>query len=96
MTKGQHTDSPFNKPRSRGIRASQQKLRTAQLAAGFKSQAEVVDKIQQIEGLKKAPRSLVSRVFRGESVDPLSIERVAKALDVQAWALYLDLSLIHI
>lgn len=90
MTKGQHTDSPFNKPRSRGIRASQQKLRTAQLAAGFKSQAEVVDKIQQIEGLKKAPRSLVSRVFRGESVDPLSIERVAKALDVQAWALYLD------
>ncbi|GAC26391.1 tetratricopeptide TPR_2 [Paraglaciecola mesophila KMM 241] len=90
MTKGQHTDSPSNKPRSRGIRASQQKLRTAQLAAGFKSQAEVVDKIQQIEGLKKAPRSLVSRVFRGESVDPLSIERVAKALDVQAWALYLD------
>jgi len=90
VTKGQHTDSPFNKPRSRGIRASQQKLRTAQLAAGFKSQAEVVDKIQQIEGLKKAPRSLVSRVFRGESVDPLSIERVAKALDVQAWALYLD------
>tara|TARA_R110002012_G_scaffold123212_3_gene273563 strand:+ start:38 stop:2293 length:2256 start_codon:yes stop_codon:yes gene_type:complete len=90
VTKGQHTDSPFNKARSRGIRASQQKLRTAQLAAGFKSQAEVVDKIQQIEGLKKAPRSLVSRVFRGESVDPLSIERVAKALDVQAWALYLD------
>ncbi|GAC33173.1 tetratricopeptide repeat protein [Paraglaciecola polaris] len=90
MTNGQHTDTPFNKARSRGIRASQQKLRTAQLAAGFKSQAEVVDKVQSIEGLDKAPRSLVSRVFRGEPVDPLSIERVAKALNVEAWALYLD------
>ena len=80
----------MNKVRARGIRASRPKLRSAQLAAGFKSQAEVVDKIQIIEGLNKAPRSLVNRVFRGDAVDPLSIERVAKALNVEAWALYLD------
>ncbi|MGY0604010.1 MAG: tetratricopeptide repeat protein, partial [Paraglaciecola chathamensis] len=90
MTKGQSTETSHNKARSRGIRASKQKLRSAQLAAGFKSQAEVVDKIQSLEGLEKAPRSLVSRVFRGDPVDPLSIERVAKALNVEAWVLYLD------
>ncbi|GGZ54619.1 hypothetical protein GCM10011274_10700 [Paraglaciecola chathamensis] len=90
VTKGQSTETSHNKARSRGIRASKQKLRSAQLAAGFKSQAEVVDKIQSLEGLEKAPRSLVSRVFRGDPVDPLSIERVAKALNVEAWVLYLD------
>ncbi|QHJ13836.1 Photosystem I assembly protein Ycf3 [Paraglaciecola mesophila] len=90
MTKGQSTETSYNKARSRGIRASKQKLRSAQLAAGFKSQAEVVDKIQSLEGLEKAPRSLVSRVFRGDPVDPLSIERVANALNVEAWVLYLN------
>jgi tetratricopeptide (TPR) repeat protein len=90
VTNGSSTDNPNNKGRSRGIRASQPKLRTALLSAGFKSQADVVEKIQALENLDKAPRSLVSRVFRGESVDPLSIERVANALNVEAWSLYLD------
>ncbi|GAC19240.1 tetratricopeptide repeat protein [Paraglaciecola arctica] len=90
MTKGQDSDTSNNNPRSRGIRASQKKLRAALLAAGFKSQTEVSDKIQKIEGLKKPPRSLVRRVFHGDSVDPLSIERVAKALNKEAWTLYLD------
>lgn len=83
-------DETSSKNRTRGIKASPTKLRAARLAAGFKSQAEIVDRIQQQESLDKPPRSLVSRVFRGEAVDIYSIERVAKALDTEAWCLYLD------
>ena len=90
MEKGRPEDSEQNKGRLRGIKASRKKLRSAQLQAGFKSQAEIVERIKKLEGLNKSPRSLVSRVFRGEPVDPLSIERVAKALNVEAWSLYLN------
>ncbi|MBU2071766.1 MAG: hypothetical protein KKA68_16140 [Gammaproteobacteria bacterium] len=75
--------------RARGVQASPAKLRAAQLAAGIKSQAELAKRIQQLEGLDKAPRSLVNRVFSGEQVDLLSLERVARALNTQAWTLYL-------
>ncbi|MBU1308500.1 MAG: hypothetical protein KKE30_03070, partial [Gammaproteobacteria bacterium] len=64
--------------RARGVQASPAKLRAAQLAAGIKSQAELAKRIQQLEGLDKAPRSLVNRVFSGEQVDLLSLERVAR------------------
>ncbi|ALS98089.1 tetratricopeptide repeat protein [Lacimicrobium alkaliphilum] len=75
--------------RARGVQASPAKLRAAQLAAGIKSQTEVARRIQDAEGLDKLPRTMVNRVFRGGSVDPVSIERVARALDTDAWALYL-------
>ncbi|TPV58964.1 tetratricopeptide repeat protein [Aestuariibacter sp. GS-14] len=78
------------KNRARGIKASPAKLRAAQHAAGFKSLAEVAAKIQQMESLDTPPRTLVGRVFRGEAVDPISLERVAKALDVESWSVYLD------
>ena len=76
--------------RVRGVQASPAKLRSAQLAAGIKSQAELSKRIQQLEGLDKPPRSLVNRVCSGEQVDLLSLERVAKALNTEAWALYLN------
>ncbi|GGD63308.1 helix-turn-helix domain-containing protein [Lacimicrobium alkaliphilum] len=75
--------------RARGVQASPAKLRSALLAAGIKSQTEVARRIQVSEGLKKIPRTMVNRVFRGESVDPVSIERVARVLNTDAWALYL-------
>lgn len=76
--------------RARGVQASAAKLRAAQLAAGLKSQAELAKRIQQLEGLDKPPRSLVNRVCSGEQVDLLSLERVAKALNTEAWMLYLS------
>lgn len=79
-----------SKNRARGIKASPAKLRAAQLACGFKSQAEIALEIQRLEELDTSPRTMVGRVFRGEAVDPISLERVAKALNVESWNLYLD------
>lgn len=79
-----------NSKRERGVQASPAKLRAAMLAAGIKSQIEVAKRIQDAEDLDKLPRTLVNRVFRGEAVDPVSIERVARALDTDAWTLYLS------
>jgi len=76
--------------RARGVQASPAKLRAAQLSAGIKSQAELAKRIQQLESLDKPPRSLVNRVCSGEQVDLLSLERVAKALNTEAWTLYLS------
>ncbi|MBU2113889.1 MAG: tetratricopeptide repeat protein [Gammaproteobacteria bacterium] len=76
--------------RARGVQASAAKLRAAQVSAGIKSQAELAKRIQQLEGLDKPPRSLVNRVCSGEQVDLLSLERVAKALNTEAWTLYLS------
>ncbi|REL28511.1 tetratricopeptide repeat protein [Thalassotalea euphylliae] len=90
---GQDADTgSHNKNRARGVKASPLKLRAALNAKGLKSQAEVAEAIRQQEGLAKPPRTLVGRVFRSEAVDPVSIERVARVLDVEAWNLYLDSS----
>jgi tetratricopeptide (TPR) repeat protein len=78
--------------RVRGVQASPVKLRAALNNSKFKSQNEVAKKIQELESLEKLPRSLVNRVFNGETVDPISVERLAKALEVNAWDLYLDSS----
>jgi tetratricopeptide (TPR) repeat protein len=80
------------KKRIRGVQASPSKLRSALSESGLKSQTQVAQRIQQAEKADKLPRSLVNRVFSGETVDPISIERVAKALNVKAWDLYLDSS----
>ncbi|MDP5131951.1 MAG: hypothetical protein NWQ54_13780 [Paraglaciecola sp.] len=78
------------KNRARGIKASPAKLRAAQHESGFKSQTEIAVEIQRLENLDSPPRTMVGRVFRGEAVDPISLERVAKALKVESWSIYLD------
>ncbi|MEC7692477.1 MAG: tetratricopeptide repeat protein [Pseudomonadota bacterium] len=73
--------------RERGIIASQVKLHQAMANAGIHSKTELARKIQDIEGLDKLPRSLVSRVF-SQPVDLKSLERVANALSCPSWTLY--------
>ena len=46
--------------RERGVIASQIKLNQAMAQAGIRSKTELARKIQEIEGLDKLPRSLVS------------------------------------
>lgn len=75
--------------RRRGVQASPVKLQRALAASGQKTQSAVAERIADQESLDSAPRGLVNKVFRGESVDPRSIERVARALEVDAWTLYL-------
>ncbi len=90
MSDQESDKSKSAKNRIRGVKVSLTKLRAAQRDKGFKSQAEVASEIQRIESLDKPPRTLVGRIFRGESVDAVSVERLAKALDVEGWTLYLE------
>ena len=78
--------------RHRGIRASLPKLQQALLAAGLKTQSALAERIADLEDLENPPRGLVNKMFRGEPVDPTSIERVALALQVEAWTLYANTS----
>lgn len=75
--------------RRRGVQASRTRLQHALAESGLKTQTAVAERIAEQESLDTAPRGLVNKVFRGESVDPRSIERVARALAVEAWTLYL-------
>jgi tetratricopeptide (TPR) repeat protein len=78
-----------NEPkRRRGIQASRTKLRQALVNAGIKTQAELADRVAKLEGLETPPRKLINKLFRGEPVDPLSLERVARALNIEAWQIY--------
>lgn len=74
--------------RRRGIYASPQKLQKALAASGLKTQTAVAEQIADNENLDTAPRGSVNKTFRGEQVDPRSIERIALALGVEAWTLY--------
>ncbi len=76
--------------RKRGIQASPAKLRKALVDANIKTQAELAEKIADIEGIDNPPKGLVNKIFRGQAVDLVSLERVAKALGVESWRLYLD------
>ncbi len=78
----------MTRKRQRGILASVHRLQQALVASGLKTQTALAERIADLEGLDNAPRGLVNRVFRGESVDPRSIERIAAALEVEAWTLY--------
>ena len=81
--------SPANSgQRNRGVRASRAKLAHALTAAGFKTQAALAERIADIEELDNAPKDVVSRVFRELPVDPATLERVARALGVDAYSLY--------
>ncbi|MGH8127719.1 MAG: hypothetical protein ACRETC_05045 [Gammaproteobacteria bacterium] len=76
--------------RKRGVRASRASLSQALARAGLKTQSALAERMADREGLDIPPRDLVSRVFREKPVDPLSLERVARALEVEAHTLYLS------
>ncbi len=57
--------------------------------AGLKTQAALAERIADLEGLEAAPRDIVSRVFREQPVDAATLERIARALGVEAFTLYL-------
>ena len=78
------------KSRKRGVKASRAKLHVAMLEAGIKTQAALAEKIADQEGLSSPPKDTVNRAFRQESVSPTSVARIAKALDVEAYTLYLS------
>ncbi|HNP62803.1 MAG TPA: hypothetical protein PKH39_02655, partial [Woeseiaceae bacterium] len=80
--------SPRNSQRHRGVRASRAKLAHALAEAGLKTQVALAERIADIEDLDAAPKDAVNRVFRELPVDPATLERVARALGVEAYALY--------
>src|SRR5690606_37758816 len=81
---------PTEKPtqRKRGVRASRTSLARALAEAGLRTQSALAERIADLEGLDAAPRDVVSRVFRERPVEPQTIERVARALGVEAYTLY--------
>jgi tetratricopeptide (TPR) repeat protein len=75
--------------RKRGIRASRAKLEAAMIKLGFETQAELANKIAELEGIEKPPKDLVSKVFREQAVSTHNLARIANALDVDAHTIYL-------
>ncbi len=75
--------------RKRGIRASREKLEAALINSGFHSQAALANQMAIDEGLEKAPKDLVNKVFREQAVSTHNLARIAKALDVEAHTIYL-------
>jgi len=75
--------------RRRGVRASRVRLQQALAASGMRTQAALAERIADQEALDTAPRDLVNRAFREQPVDPQSLERIARALGVEAHTLYL-------
>ena len=70
------------------MRASRAKLAHALTEAGLKTQAALAERIADIEGLDAAPKDVVNRVFRELPVDPTTLERIGRALGVEAYTLY--------
>lgn len=81
----------------RGVRASRVKLERAlgESNLGKKTQAALAERIADIEQLDAAPKDLVSKVFRELYVDPQTLERVARALGVDAQSLHLEMTQSH-
>lgn len=76
--------------RKRGVRASRTSLAHALAEAGLRTQAALAERIADLEGLDAAPKDVVNRVFRELPVEPQTLERVARALGVAAYTLYLN------
>jgi tetratricopeptide (TPR) repeat protein len=76
------------KAHKKGLRASRERLEMAMLDAGIKTQAALAERIAELENLACPPKDSVNRVFRGESVSPKSIARIAKVLQVEPQQLY--------
>ncbi len=75
--------------RQRGVCASRAKLDKRMVALGLKSQAELARRIASLEGLDAPPKDLVNRVFRQQRVDHATLDRVAAALEIDSYLLYL-------
>ncbi len=75
--------------RKRGVRASRASLTHALSEAGLRTQAALANRMAELEGLDAAPKDVVSRVFRERPVEPQTLERVARALGVEAYTLYM-------
>jgi len=82
-------NEPESRIRRRGVRASRIKLARALAEAGLKTQAALAERMADLEGLDAPPKDIVSRVFREQPVDPTTLERVARALQTEAYKLYL-------
>lgn len=82
MAKGNHTH------RKRGIKASRAKLTRALFDAGLKTQTALAERVADLENLDAAPKDLINRVFRELPVELQTLERVARALEVEAYTLY--------
>lgn len=80
--------APTSGQRNRGVRASRAKLVHALTEAGLKTQAALAERIADMEALESPPKDVVNRVFRELPVDPTTVERVARALGVDAYSLY--------
>ncbi|MBU3004322.1 tetratricopeptide repeat protein [Paraglaciecola arctica] len=77
-----------SRKRKRGIKASRVKLEKALAIAGYKTQASLAEAIADIENLDSVPKDMVSKIFREIPVSPYTIQRVATALNVEAYTLY--------
>ena len=80
--------APTSGHRNRGVRASRAKLVHALTEAGLKTQVALAERIADMETLESPPKDVVNRVFRELPVDPTTVERVARALGVDAYSLY--------
>ncbi len=80
--------TPDKKKRHRGVRASRARLVHAMTGAGLKTQAALAERIADLEDLEAMPKDAVSRVFRELPVEPMTLERIARALGVEAHTLY--------
>jgi tetratricopeptide (TPR) repeat protein len=78
------------KTRKRGVKASRAKLETAMLEAGIKTQVALANKIADIEKSATPPKDLINRTFRQENVSPNTIAKIARALNVEPYTLYLS------
>jgi len=78
------------KTRKRGVKASRVKLDAAMLNAGIKNQTSLAILIANNEDLDDPPKDTINRAFRQKKVSPTTIARIAKALEVEAYTLYLS------
>lgn len=85
-------DTQVNQRKNRGVKACRNKLDAALAASNLKKKTQIAlaEAIADAEGLDSIPKDLVSKLFRQLPVDPQTIERAAKVLNVSAQSLHLD------
>lgn len=71
------------------MQASRVRLTRALTDAGLRTQVALAERIADIEDLDSAPRDAVSRAFRELPVELTTLERIARALNVDVHTLYL-------
>ncbi len=76
--------------KTRGVKCDRTKLDAALAASDLpkKTQIALAEAIADAEKTDSVPKDLVNRMFRGQAVDPQTVERVAAVLSVPAYQLY--------